>query len=72
MSEESCDRVTAILEAGVSGDGGAKNAYVRGYKVAAKTGTSEKKDKKDENGNYSYRVGSTVAFAPADSRLWRR
>lgn len=67
VSEESCDRVTAILEAGVSGDGGAKNAYVRGYKVAAKTGTSEKKDKKDENGNYSYRVGSTVAFAPADS-----
>ena len=65
VSEDSCDRVTKILEDGVSGDGGAKNAYVKGYKVAAKTGTSEKKDKKDENGNYSYRVGSTVAYAPA-------
>lgn len=67
ISEENCERVTTILEKGVSGDGGAKNAYVRGYKVAAKTGTSEKKDKKDENGNYSYRVGSTVAYAPADN-----
>ena len=65
-SESSCERVTTILEAGVSGDGGAKNAYVRGYKVAAKTGTSEKKDKYDENGNTPYRVGSTVAYAPAE------
>lgn len=67
ISEENCERISTILEEGVSGDGGAKNAYVRGYKVAAKTGTSEKKDKKDENGNYSYRVGSTVAYAPADN-----
>ena len=66
VSESVCERVTKILEEGVSGNGGAKNAYVKGYKVAAKTGTSEKKDKKDENGEYSYRVGSTVAYAPAD------
>lgn len=66
-SSESCERVTTILEAGVSGDGGAKNAYVRGYKVAAKTGTSEKKDKYDENGATPYRVGSTVAYAPCES-----
>lgn len=66
VSESVSERVTTILEEGVSGNGGAKNAYVKGYKVAAKTGTSEKKDKKDENGEYSYRVGSTVAYAPAD------
>jgi len=65
VSENTCDRVTKILEEGVSGNGGAKNAYVRGYKVAGKTGTSEKKDKKDENGDYSYRVGSTMGYAPA-------
>lgn len=66
VSEAACDTVTEILEAGVSGNGGAKNAYVKGYKVAAKTGTSEKRDKVDENGEKSYRVGSTVAYAPAD------
>ncbi len=65
VSTSTTDRVTKILEEGVSGNGGAKNAYVKGYKVAAKTGTSEKLDKYDENGDRPYRVGSTVAFAPA-------
>ncbi len=66
LSEETCDTITWILEDGVSGNGGAKNAYVKGYKVAAKTGTSEKRDKLDENGEKSYRLGSCVAYAPAD------
>lgn len=66
ISESVCKTIADVLEEGVSGNGGAKNAYVKGYKVAAKTGTSEKKDKKDENGEYSYRVGSCVAYAPAD------
>ncbi len=66
ISEATCEAVTAILEDGVSGNGGAKNAYVKGYKVAAKTGTSEKRDKLDANGEKSYRVGSCVAYAPAD------
>ena len=48
-------KVSEILEAGVSGDGGAKNAAVDGYKIAAKTGTSQKFDVLDANGN-SYRV----------------
>ena len=34
--------------------------------MAAKTGTSEKRDKVDEYGEKSYRVGSCVAYAPAD------
>ncbi len=66
ISTEVCKEIAAVLEDGVSHDGGAKNAYVKGYKVAAKTGTSEKRDKFDENGNKSYRVGSCAAFAPAD------
>ncbi len=67
VSEDICDTITEILEEGVAGDGGAKNAYVKGYRVAAKTGTSEKRDKYDENGDTPWRVGSCVAYAPADS-----
>ena len=61
-----CNTISQILREGVDGDGGAKNAYVAGYSIAAKTGTSEKKDKYDENGNTSYRVSSTVAYGPAE------
>jgi len=66
VSTNVCERITDILEEGVSGNGGAKNAYVKGYRVAAKTGTSEKRDKVDKYGEKSYRVGSCVAYAPAD------
>ncbi len=45
VSEAICAEVSTILEGGVSGNGGAKNAYVAGYRVAAKTGTSEKKER---------------------------
>lgn len=66
VSEETCKIITQILEEGVSGNGGAKNAYVKGYRVAAKTGTSQKRDKLDEFGGDTLRVGSCVAYAPAD------
>ena len=66
VSAETCETLVQILEEGVSGDGGAKNAYVAGYRVAAKTGTSQKRDKMDENGEDTLRVGSCVAFAPAE------
>jgi stage V sporulation protein D (sporulation-specific penicillin-binding protein) len=66
ISQNTSSLVADCLEQGVSGDGGAKNAYVAGYKVAAKTGTSQKFDILDENGNSYLRVGSCVAFAPAD------
>ena len=61
VSEDVCKTISAILEEGVSGDGGAKNAYVLGYRVAAKTGTSEKVGDDKEA-----RIASTVAYAPAD------
>ena len=61
-SEDVCKLISEILEDGVSGDGGAKNAYVKGYKIAAKTGTSEKRDITDQ----ALRISSTVAYAPYD------
>lgn len=67
ISEDVSKTISQILKEGVDGEGGAKNAYVAGYSVAAKTGTSEKKDKYDENGNTSYRVSSCVAYAPSDN-----
>lgn len=61
LSESVCKTISAILEEGVSGDGGAKNAGVAGYSIAAKTGTSQKRDIRDRN----VYVGSCVAYAPA-------
>ncbi|MBR2721432.1 MAG: PASTA domain-containing protein [Clostridia bacterium] len=63
VSAQVCKTVSKILEGGVSGDGGAKNAYVAGYRVAAKTGTSEKKNA----GSIEEYICSTVAYAPADN-----
>ena len=67
ISEEVARIVTEALIAGVDGDGGAKNAGVDGYSVAAKTGTSQKFDILDENGNSYLRIGSTVAYAPSNN-----
>ncbi len=66
VSTEAADAVCAILEEGVSGTGASRNAYAAGYRIAAKTGTSEKLDKADANGNFSLRIGSCVGFAPYD------
>ena len=62
ISKEVAESVSKILEEGVSGNGGAKNAAVNGYKIAAKTGTSQKFDILDENGNSYLRIGSTVGY----------
>lgn len=66
VSTDVCKNIADILEEGVATDGGARNAYVMGYKVAAKTGTSEKIDTKDASGQTTLRIGSCAAFAPAD------
>ena len=67
ISTDVCRTVTQILEEGVATDGGAKNAYVAGYRIAAKTGTTEKIGKFDDKGEESFRIGSTVAYAPAEN-----
>lgn len=66
ISQAVSSTISNILKEGVDGEGGAKNAYVAGYSVAAKTGTSEKKDKYDETGATSYRVSSCIAYAPSE------
>ena len=66
ISAETSLKVSTVLEEGVSGDGGSRNAYVAGYRVAAKTGTSEKKDTHSEYTDTPY-VCSAVAYAPFDN-----
>lgn len=61
ISTEVCKTVSEILEQGVAGDGGARNAYVAGYRVAAKTGTSEK-----VGDNRDAYICSCIGYAPAD------
>ncbi len=61
ISKQTSNTILSILEEG-STMGTTKNATVAGYSIAAKTGTSQKRDQKDEN---KY-IGSCVAFAPAE------
>ena len=63
VSAEVAKSVSQVLIDGVNGNGGAKNAGVSGYDIAAKTGTSQKFDILDENGNSYLRIGSTVAYS---------
>ena len=66
-SKESANTVINILGEGVTSGEAMQNAYVSGQKIAAKTGTSEKRDKPDKNGNFSLRVASCVSIAPYDN-----
>jgi len=68
ISDKCARELSEALEGGVSGNGGAKNAYVEGYMIAAKTGTSEKFDVLDENGNSYLRIGSTVAYSISEGQ----
>lgn len=61
ISEETSKTMCSILESVVS-KGGGKNAYLAGYRIAGKTGTSEKIPR----GNQKY-VASFIGFAPADN-----
>ncbi len=61
ISADTSARICKILGDIVNG-GGSKNAYVAGYRVAGKTGTSEKRDLQDRNEV----VASFCGFAPAD------
>lgn len=64
ISENTADTVAMMLEKTVS-DGTAKSAIVDGFRIAGKTGTSQKVI----NGRYSSRhhVGSFSGFFPADN-----
>lgn len=60
ISEETAHTVRNILE-GVVSQGAGKNAYIKGFRVAGKTGTSEKFPR--GNGKY---VASFAGFAPCN------
>lgn len=67
ISEETSSKVCEILEKVVSDpvDGTGKNAYVAGYRIGGKTGTSEKVSKLADTGEKEYIV-SFLGIAPAD------
>lgn len=66
ISQETSKTVCAILESVVSGQGGTgKNAYVPGYRIGGKTGTSEKVAHQAETGSKDYMV-SFCGVAPID------
>ncbi len=61
ISKKTSDTLRDILE-GVVSEGTGRNAYVSGYRIAGKTGTSETEETETE-GRY---IASFAAFAPAD------
>lgn len=62
ISEETSAAMRDILEQVVSApDGTGKNAYISGYRIGGKTGTSQKGDRSG-----SKRIASFIGFAPAD------
>ena len=61
ISADTAKKVREILE-GVVSEGTAKNAYIRGMRVAGKTGTSEKTPR----GSRKY-IASFLGFAPANN-----
>ena len=64
ISESTSKKICGMLESVVA-NGTGKNGYVAGYRMAGKTGTSQKVDKKKETGQMLY-IASFCGFAPAD------
>lgn len=65
ISEETSAEMRQVLESVVNTKGGS-NAYIKGYAIGGKSGTSQKIDKSRETGNDDLYVSSYCAFAPAD------
>ena len=66
ITPETSELMNTVLEMVVSGEGGTgKNAYVKGYHVCGKTGTSQKMDKLDVEGGEDLRVASFLGYAPS-------
>ena len=66
ISEETSKTMCSLLESVVS-VGTAKNAQIAGYSIGGKTGTSEKIDVRDENGNpVDDKIVSFVGVAPME------
>lgn len=68
ISQETSAKICYMGEQVVAGgdDASGRNAAIPGYRIGGKTGTSEKLDNFDENGNQYGNVLSFLGFAPAD------
>ncbi len=64
LSNQTSEKMRTLVESVVS-DGTASNAYVRGYRVGGKTGTSEKRAKSIVEGK-DYYIASFLGIAPCD------
>ncbi|MDE7295458.1 MAG: PASTA domain-containing protein [Oscillospiraceae bacterium] len=65
ISDETSAQMRQVLETVVNNKGGS-NAYIKGYRIGGKSGTSEKIAKNNAAGESIYYVSSYVGFAPAD------
>lgn len=65
ISEATSAKIREMLKAVVN-DGGAPNAYVAGYDIGGKTGTSEKVAESQASGRKMY-ISSFIGFAPIDN-----
>ncbi len=65
ISEETSATMRGVLEAVVNNKGGS-NAYIKGYKIGGKSGTSQKQDENNAQNREDLYVSSYVGFAPAD------
>lgn len=65
ISEETSAEMRQVLESVVNNKGGS-NAYIKGYRIGGKSGTSQKLQKNNQLGVENLYVASYVGFAPAD------
>ena len=63
ISTETSETIRVLMEAVVDGGGG-KNAYVSGYRIGGKTGTSQKVSKINQTGETGLYVASFCGVAP--------
>ncbi len=65
ISESTSQKIREMLKAVVT-DGGASNAYVAGYDIGGKTGTSEKVAEMNQTGQRGLYIASFMGFAPIE------
>jgi stage V sporulation protein D (sporulation-specific penicillin-binding protein) len=66
ISEETSATMRTVLESVVNAKNGS-NAYIKGYAIGGKSGTSEKQDENIAEGREDLYVSSYGGFAPADN-----
>ena len=64
VSQETSDIICSYLEDAVTNH--IKRAYIEGYHIGGKTGTSQKLDSKNEEGEIDKKIASFIGIAPAD------